>query len=147
MRVAELVAEGLKGRLPMIGTPMTPASCHFKRWLLSVLLCAGLLFAQGTAFQEVTVVLFPHGPLAKEITVSGPFFLRSINRSGIPDLHLSLTKDSPLATASAAAAEVYGLDHRDGAQGRIQFLQLAPGTYYLTARQQLTWNVRLIVKP
>jgi hypothetical protein len=124
--------------------------------LAGTALLAALLPAQvktstyigGSKFGTVTIIVGPHGPLAPQTTVRGPFFLTVINRSGIKNLHFSLSQNSRPASASAAAAgELVGTDHKDGAQDQSALVELEPGTYYLTAQQELTWTVRLVVNP
>lgn len=105
-------------------------------------------YAAGTKFGSVTVILSAHGPLATQATVTGPFFLTVINRSGIKNLHLSVTQNSsPNSASAAAAAELVGTDHKDGAQDQSALMELVPGTYYLTAQQKLNWTVRIVVSP
>jgi hypothetical protein len=105
-------------------------------------------YTANTKFASVTVILSPHGPLSNEATVTGPFFLTVINRSGIANLHLSLTLNAaPASVSAAAAAELLATNHKDGSQDQTTLVELAPGTYYLTAQQNLGWKVKLVVNP
>src|ERR1017187_6745432 len=105
-------------------------------------------YTAGTKFSTVTVIVGPHGLLTNQATVTGPFFLTVINRSGIRTLHFSVTKSSaPTSASAAASSELVGTDHKDGAQDQSSLMELVPGTYYLTAQQQLAWTMRLVVNP
>ena len=106
------------------------------------------IYPANTKFAAVTIILTPHGPLAGDVTVTGPFFLTVINRSGISNLHLSLTmKSAPTSVTAAAAAELLATSHKDGTQDQSKLVELMPGTYYLTALQNLGWAVKIIVTP
>jgi hypothetical protein len=107
-------------------------------------------YTSTTQFGSATVLVGSQGPNVNQLALGpGPFFLSIFNRSGLRVMHVSLTKDSALASASDADVrkELKGLDHKDGEQDKTVLIQLAPGTYYLTIRQHLSWTVRLVVNP
>jgi hypothetical protein len=107
-------------------------------------------YTSTTQFGSATILVGSQGPNVNQLALGpGPFFLSIFNRSGHRVIHVSLTKDSALASASDSDVrkELKGLDHKDGAQDQTVPIQLAPGTYYLTVRQHLSWTVQLVINP
>jgi hypothetical protein len=107
-------------------------------------------FASGTKFKGLAVLLTAHGPQISGAAIAAqPMALTIINRSGIRTLHVSLTQNSALHSASPAdvATELIGTDHADGSSDQTLMIELKPGLYYLTVREKLNWTVRLVVTP
>lgn len=107
-------------------------------------------FGPITKFKSLTVLLTPQGPhISGAAVASQPLFLTIVNRSGIRTLHVSLTQNSALHSASASdvATELVGVDHKDGANDQTMMIELHPGVYFLSVREKLSWTVRLVVNP
>jgi hypothetical protein len=103
-------------------------------------------YAAGSRFQAVTIIVDRDGPVVNEVAVKGPFFLCVTNRSGLRNIHLSLTRDTQGGSgpAGGVASEIAGMDHKDGSQDQAKFMELVPGVYLLTMRPS-SWTVKLTV--